>query len=113
MHNDTPIYVTEVEDGRIQAIDLCVSEEKTVVPVKNLFNFNFVTKVAPLVNFGNMKPSTDQPFGNIMPMLMMSKFLDNKSKDNDPMTMFMMMNMTNGANPFSTMFAGIGGQTPS
>lgn len=115
IHQKKAMYVVQVNDKTsIEVIDLAASEQKTVIPVSNMFGFNYVTKVAPLFNLGNVTPSAENPFGNILPMMMMSSMFeddkDNKSEGNDFMQMMLMMSLMNGTNPFNAMFAGAGPQ---
>lgn len=115
VHRKKAMYVVQVNDKTsIEVIDLAASEQKTVIPVSNMFGFNYVTKVAPLFNLGNITPSAENPFGNILPMMMMSSMFEdnksNKSEGNDFMQMMLMMSLMNGTNPFNAMFAGAGPQ---
>lgn len=106
-HQKRPMYVIAAPEGAsIKVIDLAASEQKTVIPVANMFGFNYVTKIAPLFNLGTITPSTDNPFGNIMPMMMMSSLFEDNKSDNDVMQMMFMMSLMNGNNPFAAMFAG-------
>lgn len=106
-HQKRPMYVIAAPEGSsIKVIDLAASEQKTVIPVANMFGFNYVTKIAPLFNLGTITPSTDNPFGNIMPMMMMSSLFEDNKSDNDVMQMMFMMSLMNGNNPFAAMFAG-------
>lgn len=106
-HQKRPMYIITAPEGTsIKVIDLAASEQKTVVPVANMFGFNYVTKIAPLLNLGITTPSTDNPFGNIMPMMMMSSLFEDNKSDNDVMQMMFMMSLMNGNNPFTAMFAG-------
>ena len=113
IHQKKAMYVTRVNDkASIEVIDLAASEQKTVIPISNMFGFNYITKIAPLFNFGNITPSAENPFGNILPMMMMSSLFEddknNKGEGNDFMQMMFMMSLMNGTNPFDTMFAGFG-----
>lgn len=115
VHQKKAMYVVQVNDKTsIEVVDLAASEQKTVIPVSNMFGFNYVTKVAPLFNLGNITPSAENPFGNILPMMMMSSMFEddknNKSEGNDFMQMMLMMSLMNGTNPFNAMFAGAGPQ---
>lgn len=88
VHNRVPMFVTEVPgDGNFTVVDVRAGESKTIIPARNMFGFNFMTKVVNL--FGNIMgtPSADQPFGNMLPFLM----LDNgdNSNSNDAMLMLM------------------------
>lgn len=111
VHQNKAMYVTQVKDKTsIEVIDLAASEQKTVIPVSNMFGFNYITKIVPLFNLGNIAPSAENPFGNILPMMMMSSLFDddksNKSEGNDAMQMMLIISMMNGNNPFSELFAG-------
>ena len=51
-----------------------------------MFGFNFITKIVSMFDAFGTAPTADQPFGNMLPFMLMG---DNK--DIDPMMMFMMM----------------------
>ena len=70
IHKHHPMFVSAVDGSNIEVVDILESEVKTVIPTSNPFGFNFITKIMPIVNFGNTAPSPDQPFGNLMPMMM-------------------------------------------
>lgn len=98
IHNRKPMFVTSVEEKatRILAIDPAAAEEKIIIPIKNMFGFDFVTKIVNL--FGNFadSASTESPFGNMLPLMLMS---DDKNSDNMLPMLFMMnggeMDMSN------------------
>lgn len=100
LHRGKPMYVQSVEEDGIHCIDILNSEAKVIVPVTNMFGFNFVTKVVSLMNFNAAQPSAENPFGNLMPFMMMSSVMGDDS-DND----FSKMMMMGGSNPFTAMFA--------
>lgn len=103
LHRGKPMYVQSVEEDGIHCIDILNSEAKVIVPVTNMFGFNFVTKVVSLMNFNAAQPSAENPFGNLMPFMMMSSVMGDDS-DNDFSKMMMMSMMMGGSNPFTTMF---------
>lgn len=103
LHRNKPMYVQSIEEDGIHCIDILASEAKVVVPVTNMFGFNFVTKVVSLMNFNAAQPSADNPFGNLMPFMMMSSIMGDDS-DNDFSKMMMMSMMMGGSNPFTAMF---------
>lgn len=103
LHRDKPMYVQSVEEDGIHCIDILNSENKVIVPVTNMFGFNFVTKVVSLMNFNAAQPSAENPFGNLMPFMMMSSVMGDDS-DNDFSKMMMMSMMMGGSNPFTAMF---------
>ena len=122
LHNGIPVYVIDFENAANKAagiivIDTDSNERKTILPVCNVFNFNFITKVVSLFNFGTGAnslfgtPSAEQPFGNILPMMMMSEMFGKDSKSGDKTDIFTMMMMSqmfsSGANPFANMFSGL------
>ena len=78
------------EQGDVIVIDIALGEKKTILPTKSPFGFSFITKVVSLVDnmFGGEVPSAENPFGSILPFMMMSE--DNSSmKDMLPMMMLM------------------------
>lgn len=96
IHNRVPMFVTAInENGTFEVTDVRAGETKSIIPTRNMFGFNFMTKVVSLFGAFTDAPTADQPFGNMLPFLMMD---DNK--DIDPMMMFMMMNQ-GGSNMFS------------
>lgn len=103
LHRGKPMYVQSVEEDGIHCIDILNSEAKVIVPVTNMFGFNFVTKVVSLMNFNAAQPSAENPFGNLMPFMMMSSIMGDDS-DNDFSKMMMMSMMMGGSNPFTAMF---------
>lgn len=95
LHRGKPMYVQSVEEDGIHCIDILNSEAKVIVPV---------TKVVSLMNFNAAQPSAENPFGNLMPFMMMSSIMGDDS-DNDFSKMMMMSMMMGSSNPFTAMFA--------
>lgn len=107
IHNRVPMFVESVENG-IHVVDIRAGEKKEILPTTNMFGFNFVTKIVSLFNAFQSSPTPDQPFGNMLPFLMLNDE-DGKSMDSDTMLMFMMMQNQNGsanifANPMMLYF---------
>lgn len=77
------------EQGDVIVIDIAMGEKKTILPNRSPFGFNYITKVVSLMDnmFGGEAPSAENPFGNILPFMMMSE--DSSMKDMLPMMMFM------------------------
>lgn len=92
-HRGIPVRVVDVtERGSLVCVKLFSHEEVTVIPVKNMFGFNFFTK---LVNFGEGLFGTNtidksNPFGSMLPLFLMSK-----GGKNDNLMMAMMMSQGN------------------
>lgn len=110
IHKHKPMFVTSIDNTNIEVIDILDSEIKSIIPTTNPFGFNFVTKIVSLVNFGGSAPSPDQPFGNIMPMMIASAVLGDSNDEGsmfenmDMGKLFMLNMMTNGSNPFGNLF---------
>ena len=100
IHNRKPVYVTGIADGKLSAIDVMAGEEKVVLLTRNMFGFNFVTKVVSLMDMTGMtKPSAENPFGNMWMLALMG---DNKEFDFKDMLMMQMLSgqaPMNGMNP--------------
>lgn len=93
VHNRKAMFVIEVGDSGITVVDPQAGEEKKILPTKNCFNFNFYTRVVSLFD-SFMKspentPSAENPFGNMLPFLMMSE----NSGEFDMNTMLMLSMM--------------------
>lgn len=93
VHNRKAMFVIEVGDSGITVVDPQAGEEKKILPTKNCFNFNFYTRVVSLFD-SFMKspenaPSAENPFGNMLPIFMMSE----NSGEFDMNTMLMLSMM--------------------
>lgn len=86
--NGNAVFVTSTEGG-IHVVDVAAGEKKEILPTKSMFGFDFVTKIVSLIDFSTMNASADQPFGNMLPLMMLS---DNKSSMRDMLPMMMLMN---------------------
>jgi hypothetical protein len=78
IHNRVPMFVTGVSATSIAVVDIHSGEEKNIVPTKSPFGFNFLTKVISLVDFSGNKSDENNPFGNLLPFIML-----NESKNGD------------------------------
>lgn len=99
IHNCKPVYVTgKDESGKLVVIDIFDGEEKMILPTRNMFGFNFATKVVSLMDMAGMgKPDAENPFGNMWMLAMMG---DGKDFDFKDMLMMQMMSgqfPTNGS----------------
>lgn len=103
IHNRVPMFVTAInENGTFEVTDVRAGETKNIIPTRNMFGFNFMTKVVSLFGAFTNAPTADQPFGNMLPFLMMGE----NDKDIDPMMFMFMMNQggNNGMNPMMWYF---------
>ena len=106
-HNSKYVIVSSIneETKEIMAIDPFEGTKVNIIPKKNVFGFNYVTKI---VNFMenmfspiSMEINEDNPFGNFMPYLLMSSFGENnslnKSNDNDLLKFFLLSSMSSSS----------------
>ena len=89
IHNRKAMFVTEIAEAGMTAIDPQAGEEKKSLLTKSPFGFNFATKVVSLFNMTSDAPTPDAPFGNMLPFLMMSE--SNGEFDMNTMLMLSMM----------------------
>jgi hypothetical protein len=93
LHNGTPMFVKGRDSNSILVIDVKNGEKKNILPTKSMFGFDFITKIVTLVDFSAAGASNDQPFGNLLPLMMLSS--DNKSMK-DMLPMMFLMNQGKG-----------------
>lgn len=89
IHNRKPMFVSKVEGGKILAVDPAAGEEKVIMLTKNMFGFDFATKVINLFEGFTGGASADTPFGNMLPLMLMS---NSDSKTDDMLPLMFMMN---------------------
>lgn len=98
LHQKIPMFVRSVDNvaGTVEAINYRDSTIASILPVKSPFGFNFITKVISLIDFSKINADTENPFGNMLPLMM----LGNQEDGNiDPLMMYMMMQ--NGSMDFN------------
>ena len=95
MHGGKPMFVREVAtgDNTVRVIDYTNATVADILPVKSPFGFNFFTKVCPLLDFDQVNANADNPFGNMLPFLMLN---GEKDGDFDPTLLFMASTMNGG-----------------
>lgn len=99
IHAKKPMFVVGINDNSLTAIDVVAGEEKNIIPTKNMFGFNYATKIVSIVDsFGGFSASKDNPFGNMLPLMLLS---DNKYGSNNDMLLAMMLMNGNGAMDFT------------
>lgn len=94
IHNRKAMFVIDVSETGMTAIDPQVGEEKKILLTKSPFGFNFATKVVSLFNMTSDAPTPDAPFGNMLPFLMMSE--NSGEFDMNTMLMLSMMSSQGG-----------------
>ena len=95
IHMRKPMIVTAKQDKSFTVVDVYNGEEKTIIPARSPFGWDFMTKVVSLFNF-NGTADASNPFGNMLPLLLLS---DSKSKDDNLLPLMLMaggnMDMSN------------------
>lgn len=99
MHGGKPVFVRDIGTGTmagptVNVIDYTNATVADILPVKSPFGFNFFTKVCPLFSFDQASANSDNPFGNMLPFLMLN---GEKDGNFDP-TLLFMASMMNGSN---------------
>lgn len=112
-HQNEYAVITAIKTNSFDAVLPFKHEKVEILPSRNMFGFNYVTKVVNLFEnmnlFGGSTPSAENPFGNIMPMMMMSQIMSDGEGDGmfgGGMFKMMMMSqmMGGGQNMFANMF---------
>lgn len=103
IHGRTPVIVDIVDDDpyRLVCIDPRAGEEKIVIPAKNMFGFNFVTKVVNIFETMLGTPNAEQPFGNILPLMLLN---DNGGSNSDNLALALLATQGNGNALFNNPF---------
>lgn len=91
IHNGNVVFVTSTAND-ITAIDVKAGEKKIILPTKSMFGFDFVTKLVCLIDFGAANASAENPFGNLMPLML----LGNDGFGRDNMSTVLMLSIMNG-----------------
>ena len=89
-HNGVWVRVIDFDENTAYPIveDAFNKEQKTIIPTKSPFGFDFYTKLVNIMGDMSFNTSKDQPFGNMLPFLM----LNNGGKMTDMLPMMMLMN---------------------
>lgn len=91
IHNHVPMYVVDcsADGSSLKVVDVRDGTIKEIMPARNMFGFNYVTKIVSLIDMSSMKTtaSADNPFGNMLPLMLMSD--EGYTADMLPMMMLM------------------------
>ena len=98
IHQRVPMFITSnIVDNKVVCVDPRSGEEKIIIPTASPFGFDFVTKVVSIFDMTNFGATSDTPFGNMLPFMMMGE-----DSDIDPM---MLILMSQGAGAANNLFA--------
>ena len=96
-HNNAWVIVNDVTPSEIKVAKPWTKEIVSVIPETSIFGFSFYTKIMnPFENFGTTA-TADNPFGNILPLMLMSGGDAKNSND----TFMMMLALGGGKIDFS------------
>lgn len=92
IHNKHIMFVKKIRLDGISVIDVADGEYKKILPTKSMFGFDYITKVVSILDFVKNDASEDNPFGNLLPLMLMDKnnsmlpfLLFNEKENIDPM----------------------------
>lgn len=90
IHQKIPMFVKSIDNvaNTVEAINFRDCTVNNILPVKSPFGFNFVTKIISFIDMGNMSPDADNPFGNMLPLMLLG---DQENSKMDPLLLCMMM----------------------
>ena len=93
---DKWVMIAQIDNTTITTIDPWTREIRVIIPEKSVFGFDYYTKVIDIFSGFNVNADSSNPFGIMLPFMMMSD-----KSDIDPMMLMMMMNgqNLNGMNP--------------
>lgn len=91
IHQKIPMFVRSVntEAGTVEAINYKDATVANILPVKSPFGFNFITKIVSFIDFSKTNANPDNPFGNMLPMMMLA---NNDSSSDSMLPLLLMMN---------------------
>ena len=97
-HNGVPMFVREVSEdhARFTVIDPEEGTEKSILPAHSPFGFDYLTTLISLMDGFDMPASEDNPFGNMLPLILMN---NSKTSDQTLPLMLMMNGKMDMSNP--------------
>ena len=120
LHGGKPMFVRSLtpSGAAISVINYADATMLDILPVKSPFGFNFFTKVCTLFNFDVSAASPQNPFGSLLPFLMLGEgkeidpmvfmLMGGNNFTNNPMMMYLLMNQKDKSDmlPFFLMANG-------
>ena len=94
-HGDSYVIVKDISGGNfLEVIEPRSNEVKNILPLRNIFGFDFYTKVVSLMGEGALGTIDESnPFGNMLPFFLM---MGDKNNDGFDAKTFMLMTYLNG-----------------
>ena len=90
------VIVKEFTDDGLKIINPIEGDIKTIIPEVNVFNFNYYTKIiSPFESIG-ATANENNPFGNFLPLMMLSGDANNGNGNDNNMLKYMMFSQMSG-----------------
>ena len=86
-HNNQFVIVKEIKEKSIDAIKPNAQEIIQIIPSKSIFGFDFYSKVVNIFQNISTDANQDNPFGNVLPLLMMGSKEDSNMSSMLPLIM--------------------------
>lgn len=101
-HNGVPMFVTDYYDDRTRfvVIDPKDGTEKTILPAHSPFGFDYLTCLVSLMDGFDMPADEDNPFGNMLPFILMN---NGQTSDQTLPLMLLMNDKMDMSNPLMLM----------
>ena len=72
IHNGHFCFVTKAKENSFEVVDITTGDIKTILPTRSPFGFNFITKVISIMDNFNTKADEENPFGNLLPFVLLN-----------------------------------------
>jgi len=91
LQNEQPVMIREIKSNEISVIKPFSREIVFIVPEKSIFGFDYYSKVLNVFEGLGSAADQDNPFGNMLPFLMMSEGKGSQSNEDMMMMMLALM----------------------
>lgn len=91
IQNEQPVIIREIKSNEIEVIKPFSREIVSIVPEKSIFGFDYYSKVLNVFEGLGSAADQDNPFGNMLPFLMMSEGKGSQSNEDMMMMMLALM----------------------
>ena len=100
-YKDKYVIIKEIQSDGLKVIDPINGEITTIIPEKSLFGFDFVNKIVDIFNGMSMAADKDNPFGNLLPLMMLNN--EEEYDGGNKMFQYFLMAQSGGIKNFNEM----------
>jgi hypothetical protein len=100
-YKDRYVIIKEIQTDGLKVIDPINGEITTIIPEKSLFGFDFVNKIVDIFNGMSMAADKDNPFGNLLPLMMLNN--EEAYDGGNKMFQYFLMAQSGGIKNFNEM----------